>query len=171
MKPSIRYQGIFETHLPVSDLRRSADFYEGTLGLTFAHGDDRGARFYWIGARGDAMLGLWKTDPAKIGRRHFAFRTTSEELPGVIATLRGRGVKLRNFRDEETAEPLVFGWMPAEAIYFDDPDGHSLEFIAMLPGRPKPELGVVTKEEWLRAADEAPMINPASGKVTSRSGN
>ena len=45
---------------------------------------------------------------------------------------------------------MVFGWMPAIAIYFNDPDGHSLECIAMLPGAPKPEVGVVSWEEWLK---------------------
>lgn len=39
---------------------------------------------------------------------------------------------------------MVFGWMPAIAIYFRDPDGHSLELIAMLPQPPQLALGVVT---------------------------
>ena len=43
---------------------------------------------------------------------------------------------------------MVFAWMPALAIYFDDPDGHSLEFIAMLPGTPRPELGVQSWDAW-----------------------
>ncbi|MCZ8522467.1 MULTISPECIES: VOC family protein [Paenibacillus] len=52
--------GLFETHLPVADLERSAAFYENVLGLEFAHEDPRGVRFYWIGERGGAMLGLWE---------------------------------------------------------------------------------------------------------------
>lgn len=44
---------------------------------------------------------------------------------------------------------MVFGWMPAIAIYFRDPDGHSLEVIAMLPQPPQPALGIVSWEEWL----------------------
>lgn len=43
---------------------------------------------------------------------------------------------------------MVFAWMPAIAIYFDDPDGHCLEFIAILDEEAKPELGVVSFEEW-----------------------
>ena len=43
---------------------------------------------------------------------------------------------------------MVFAWMPAISIYFNDPDAHSLEFIAMLPGKPRPELGIITYEEW-----------------------
>ncbi|HZG74919.1 MAG TPA: VOC family protein [Paenibacillus sp.] len=152
MDQTIRYQGIFETHLPVADLERSADFYENVLGLTLAFDDPRGIRFYWVGTPRESMLGLWKTEPGRVERRHFAFRTTSEELPGVIATLRGRGVRLYDFHGNETDVPFVFGWVPAEAIYFDDPDGHWLEFLAVIPGRPMPELGVATKEAWLSAS-------------------
>jgi hypothetical protein len=40
--------------------------------------------------------------------------------------------------------------MPAVSIYFADPDGHELEFIAPLPDKPRPEIGVVSREEWNR---------------------
>jgi hypothetical protein len=33
--------------------------------------------------------------------------------------------------------------MPAAAIYFRDPDGHMLEYLAMLEGPARPELGIV----------------------------
>jgi hypothetical protein len=38
--------------------------------------------------------------------------------------------------------------MPAVSVYFTDPDGHSLEFISMLPDEAKPELGMVPWSEW-----------------------
>ena len=41
---------------------------------------------------------------------------------------------------------MVFAWMPAVSIYFDDPDGHLLELIAMLPGEAQPEGGIVAWE-------------------------
>jgi lactoylglutathione lyase len=37
----------------------------------------------------------------------------------------------------------VIGWMPAAAVYFTDPDGHTLEYLAMLEGPPEPDLGIV----------------------------
>ena len=43
---------------------------------------------------------------------------------------------------------MVFAWMPAISIYFDDPDGHSLEFIGILNGESKPENGIVSYEKW-----------------------
>ena len=45
---------------------------------------------------------------------------------------------------------MVFSWIPAISIYFDDPDGHSLEFIGLLKGKPHPELGVISYEAWLK---------------------
>jgi lactoylglutathione lyase len=33
--------------------------------------------------------------------------------------------------------------MPAAAVYFRDPDGHMLEYLAMLEGPQRPELGIV----------------------------
>ena len=47
-------------------------------------------------------------------------------------------------------EPMVFAWMPAISIYFNDPDGHSLEFISILDGESKPENGILTYEKWLK---------------------
>jgi len=45
-------------------------------------------------------------------------------------------------------EPIVFGWMPAVSLYFRDPDGHSLEYLAMLPDAPRPEVGIVSYSQW-----------------------
>jgi lactoylglutathione lyase len=55
----------------------------------------------------------------------------------------------RSFDGAPTEEPSVLGWMPAAAVYFDDPDGHGLEYLAMLPDRPAPAAGVVPYSVWL----------------------
>ena len=44
--------------------------------------------------------------------------------------------------------PIVFPWMPAASVFFDDPDGNVLEYIAMLPDPPRPEPGPVSWSEW-----------------------
>ena len=50
---------LFESHLPVTDLQRSMDFFGQTLGLELAKVFwDRRVAFYWIGERGNSMLGL-----------------------------------------------------------------------------------------------------------------
>ena len=47
-----------------------------------------------------------------------------------------------------TQNPLVFAWVPAVAIFFNDPDGHLLEYIGILDGASKPENGIITYAQW-----------------------
>ena len=142
--------GLFETHLNVRNLERSMAFYEGVLGLQRGAIDaKRRAAFFWMGGRGEAMLGLWEKPEPEVQRQHFAFRCSVDDvLHRSVGYLRERNLPARNFLNDGTERPMVFGWMPAIAIYFDDPDGHSLELIAVLPGAPKPELGCVSWEDW-----------------------
>lgn len=141
-------EGLFETHINVSDLERASEFYENTLGLILAYEDSRRCRFYWLGERGKAMLGLWEKEAAQIIRQHYAFETSIEKMKSIVPWLKERGLKVRNFLDDGTEDPFVFAWMPAVSIYFSDPDGHSLEFISVLPDEPQPELGVIAWEDW-----------------------
>ena len=53
--------GLFETHINVTNLEASMEFYEKTLGLELGEKEEgRRAAFYWIGGHGEAMLGLWE---------------------------------------------------------------------------------------------------------------
>jgi len=54
-----------------------------------------------------------------------------------------------NFLKDGIEAPMVFAWMPALAIYFNDPDGNQLEFIAVLEGERRPELGVLSYADWI----------------------
>jgi len=145
--------GLFETHIHVTNLENSMKFYEEVLGLEFAHIEsERRVAFYWMGNRGDAMLGVWEKPVAEVQRQHFAFRSSVENiLEKSVDWLHHRNLEARNFFNDGSECPMVFGWMPAIAIYFQDPDGHSLEFISMLPGEPRPDLGVITWEAWQEA--------------------
>lgn len=40
--------------------------------------------------------------------------------------------------------------MSAISIYFNTPNGHSLEFIGILEGEGRPELGVISYEKWIQ---------------------
>jgi catechol 2,3-dioxygenase-like lactoylglutathione lyase family enzyme len=154
--------GLFETHIDVADLERACRFYGETLGLELGLRDEqRRVAFYWVGARGEAMLGLWERPAERIRPQHFAFRASVEDvLHRAVPYLRQRGLPAHNFLDDGSERPMVFGWMPALAIYFRDPDGHSLEFIAMLPEPPRPEVNIVSWEAWRgwhhAAAEDAP---------------
>jgi catechol 2,3-dioxygenase-like lactoylglutathione lyase family enzyme len=148
--------GLFETHINVRNLERSETFYRDVLGLEPAfREDERRVSFFWMGPRGESMLGLWEKPPSEIVQQHFAFRSTVEDiLHRSVDWLHERGLTCRNFLNDGTERPMVFGWMPAIAIYFDDPDGHVLELIAMLDDPPRPEVGVVSWDQW-RAIQES----------------
>jgi lactoylglutathione lyase len=147
-------KGLYETHLFVENLERSIDFYKNILGLQQCYFEKkRRAAFLWIGKPKEAMLGLWEKPKEEIDKRHFAFRCDKEDiLNKAVYFLNERNLEPYNFLKDKTKRPMVFAWMPAIAIYFNDPDGHELEFISILDGEAKPELGVISYEEWLRHA-------------------
>ena len=72
----------------------------------------------------------------------------SRRVIAAPAKLRALGVEPLGFDREPVDEPVVLGWMPALSLYFNDPDGHLLEYLAMLPERPRPDLGVVPYSRW-----------------------
>ncbi len=143
--------GLYETHLFVEDLERSVDFYKNVLGLEQCHYEAaRRVAFFWIGTPQDAMLGVWEKPKEAVQPRHFAFRCDLDDvLHRSVDFLKARGLRPYNFLRDGTDRPMVFAWMPALSIYFTDPDGHELEFIAILDDKPRPELGVVSYDEWL----------------------
>ena len=144
--------GIYETHIQVSDLEKSLKFYTDILGLKFAHRDEtRPIIFLWVGENKNYMLGLWQTDE-EIDPRHFAFSSTKKFiLNDAVNFLNQNQLKPYNFLKNGTTDPMVFAWMPALAIYFTDPDGNILEFISLLEGDAKPELGVMSYQDWMDA--------------------
>jgi lactoylglutathione lyase len=144
-------KGLFETHIYVEDLTRSIDFYSNTLGLTQCHyEEERKIAFFWIGKPKEAMLGIWEKPKAEIDIRHFAFSCEVDDVINkAVDFLESKNLEPYNFLNNGNNEPMVFAWMPAVAIYFNDPDGHALEFIAILEGEAKPALGVISYEEWL----------------------
>jgi lactoylglutathione lyase len=143
-------KGLYETHLYVADLERSIEFYKQLPGLTFCHYEEkRRIAFFWIGKPKQAMLGLWEKPKSEIDIRHFAFECSPEYiLHEAIPFLINKNLQPYNFLKDGTRQPMVFAWMPAVAIYFNDPDEHILEFIAILEGTGKPELGVIAYDEW-----------------------
>jgi lactoylglutathione lyase len=150
----IPIRGLFEAHLTVSDLDRSIAFYRDILGLPLAHRiPARNVAFFWVPSSDRGMLGLWSigTSPLRM-HLHIAFAV---DLPNVfesVAALRRAGLTPRSGGvGAPINEPVVLSWMPAASVYFDDPDGHSLEFICMLDETPRPELGRVSWSEWRRA--------------------
>jgi len=134
---------LYETHLPVQSPEASQQFYVDVVGLEFAYRDPtRDVAFLWIGSNRRSMLGLWgpsTTRGSDFHKCHFAIALSLSELLASGRRLNDLGVCTRNFAGEKTLEPSVIGWMPSAQLYFCDPDGHSLEYIALLDDPPGPD--------------------------------
>jgi lactoylglutathione lyase len=140
---------LFEAHLTVSNLDASLMFYCGQVGFDLAYVlPGRQAAFLWIGGRGRTMLGLWVTADSEWMRSHLAFAVSVDDVLAAPEALRSTGVTPLDFNGHPTNEPVVLAWMPAASVYFRDPDGHLLEYIAMLPDAPRPLDGVLGWREW-----------------------
>lgn len=144
-------KGLYEAHLPVSNLNRSIEFYKG-LGLEFEHQVEDNLAFLWI-EKEKSWLGLWKTEKVEVeyhpSIRHIAFEVSIEGLKHSVDWLKNRGYEPRKAFGFEPTEPFV---MPnsdfAHAkIHFNDPDGNSLEFICKLEN-PKKVKERMYLSEW-----------------------
>jgi catechol 2,3-dioxygenase-like lactoylglutathione lyase family enzyme len=129
-------KGLYEAHLPVSNLENSIHFYE-KLGLELAW-SNQAIAFFWI-EKGKSWLGLWQADqvnhPYHPSIRHVAFRVELEDMLKAQEWLKERGIAVKadmGFLPHQ--QPLVLANNPHAhgAIYFNDPDGNSLELITPL---------------------------------------
>ena len=154
----IPIQDLFEVHLAVTDLDRSIAFYRDAVGLRVARVESaRRAAFFWIGDAGTAMLGLWGAGSAPHRTMsHTAFRARLDDVISAPRALRTAGITPLDFDRRQTDQPIVFAWMPAASVFFHDPDGNLLEYIAMLPQEPRPGLGIVPWRMWERLHNAVP---------------
>lgn len=150
-------KGLYEAHLPVSDIGVSTVFYRG-LGLELAYQGPRVA-FFWI-EKGRSWLGLWPSEHAKTpyhpSIRHVAFYVELEDIKRAQEWLSRQGLAVRDaFGVAGEDQPLILqnGANYHAAIYFEDPDGNSLEFITPLKLDADDVRYVegMTLREWLRA--------------------
>jgi catechol 2,3-dioxygenase-like lactoylglutathione lyase family enzyme len=151
------HHGLYEVHLPVTDLNRAIDFYVGKLGFELGftgRGQSSVLLMYTDGAV-RWMLGLFVVDavmhrhPAEY---HISFRVTEADVDRMVPYLRERGIEPIHPPAAPVQgamnEPIVHGWMPAASVFFPDPDGHLLELIADLSAAPRAEILYQPLSEW-----------------------
>jgi len=146
----IPIEGLFETHITVSDLQRSIAFYRDVVGLQVGLlQPERPAAFFWVGGRGRSMLGIFSLGSCPLTmQHHLAFQVKLENVLSAPQKLRSAGITPLGGGREPINEPVVFAWGPAASVFFDDTDGNLLEYISMLPDSPQPELGLVSWSKW-----------------------
>lgn len=129
-------KGLYEAHLPVSDLNQSIKFYQN-LGLEYSHQIKGKVAFLWI-ENDKSWLGLWQTDNVALNYhpsiRHIAFQVDLNDLKNFKEWLDERNIKAREAFGFQPEEPFV---MPNDKfahakIHFNDPDGNSLELISKI---------------------------------------
>lgn len=144
-------KGMYEAHLPVSNIENSIEFYKN-LGLEFAWRDEDTA-FFWIKKK-KSWLGLWEGEEHKISYhpsiRHIAFCIDYIDMKNALAWLKSKNIEAIPFGGRESVEPFVRPNQGNASVYFNDIDGNSLELMCFIdvPERLK---GISTKlslEEW-----------------------
>ena len=123
-------KGLYEAHLPVKNLDKSMAFYE-KLGLKMAWRDEDTA-FFWL-EEGKSWLGLWEGNEYQTlyhpSLRHIAFRVSYEDLKESLKWLDSIDVEAVPFGSRESIEPFIRPHQGNASVYFNDPDGNSLELM------------------------------------------
>ena len=106
------------------DQQRSAAFLTGILGLPPA---TRFGRFLVVEADNGVSLDYAETNGA-ITAQHYAFLVGEEEFDAAFGRIRDQ--ELRYWADPRQTQPGVINHRDGgRGLYFEDPDGHSLEII------------------------------------------
>lgn len=115
-------KGLYEVAIRVKDLARAEAFYKDVLGLKEGLRDDR-RNWLFLYAGGDAGMIVLQEDKGEWPTQHFAFSLSEADITQAAAILKEKGVLV--------SEPVYHEWMKAVSLYFDDPDGHALELLAL----------------------------------------
>lgn len=144
-------KGLYEAHLPVSNLEEAIGFYQ-KLELELAWKDDDTA-FFWM-EKEKSWLGLWQSEHYQLkyhpSIRHIAFRVDYLFMKQSVDWLKERGIETVPFGGRETSDPFVRPHQGNASVYFNDPDGNSLEFMCFVDVPPHLShlVGKYSLEQW-----------------------
>lgn len=115
-------KGLYEIAIRVKDLARAESFYKNVLGLEEGLRDERRNWLFLYAGRNAGMIVL-QEDKGEWPKQHFAFTVNESDIGQAAAMLKDQGVSV--------SEPVFHEWMNSVSVYFDDPDGHALELLAL----------------------------------------
>jgi lactoylglutathione lyase len=115
-------KGIYEVAIRVKDLARAERFYKDVLGLEESLRDER-RNWLFLCAGGDAGMVVLQEDKGVWPTQHFAFRVSEADIKRAAAMLKDKGVNVSDLVHHQ--------WMNSISVYFEDPDGHELELLAL----------------------------------------
>src|SRR6267142_6531337 len=111
-------RGVYEVAIRVKDLSKAEPFYREVLDLKVGIRDEK-RNWLFLRAGGDAGMIVLQEDKSDWPMQHFAFAVREADLKKAAAMLKEKGISV--------SEPVYHEWIKATSVYFDDPDGHSLE--------------------------------------------
>jgi catechol 2,3-dioxygenase-like lactoylglutathione lyase family enzyme len=115
-------KGLYEIAIRVKDLARAEAFYKDVLGLEEGLRDKR-RNWLFLYAGGNAGMIVLQEDKSEWPTQHFAFTVNESDIERAAAMLKDKGISV--------SEPVFHEWMNSVSVYFDDPDGHALELLAL----------------------------------------
>jgi lactoylglutathione lyase len=119
-------RGVYEVAIRVKDMTKAEPFYREVLDLEVGIRDEK-RNWLFLRAGGDAGMIVLQEDKGDWPLQHFAFTIDEADVERAAAMLRERGVEVEG--------PVFHQWMSAKSLYFEDPDGHALELLALVGSR------------------------------------
>ena len=114
-------KGVYEVVIRVKDLQRAEAFYTQVLGMEVGLRQEA-RNMLFLRAGGQAGMLVLLEDKNDWPTQHFAFTVDEGEIDRAVSVLKAQGIVTRG--------PTFHQWMPAKSLYFEDPDGHSVELCA-----------------------------------------
>ena len=112
--------------LAVKDLDAAARFYEETLGLSRAGGEDEEVIVF---ESGDTMINVYRSSFAGTNKAT-ALTWSVDDVDQVVRTLKGKGIKFEHYDLPETRrEGDVHISGDVKVAWFKDPDGNILSLV------------------------------------------
>jgi len=121
----IRTRGVAHFSIPVTDTVRSRDFYCQRLGMKLL-ADVASEGMVFLDSGGDCVILVRVEAPistAGVRNLHHAFLVAHDDYDATLQELKASGVKV--LFEEDRRQGVVNG----PRVYFEDPDGNTLELI------------------------------------------